>query len=125
MQNFLAEFKYQISQHTDCLSKDEKDKLINLILYIKEDNNSKLFNSRKYSSIPQSSIQKFGSLKEIYEEVSKRFSNDGNNSPLYSLVKFVFTIPLSKKFVNFLIFLIKIYMLCFLILNLNCLKTEK
>ena len=101
MQNYLAEFKYQISQHTDCLSKDEKDKLINLILYIKEDNNSKLFNSRKYSSIPQSSIQKFGSLKEIYEEVSKRFSNDGNNSPLYSLVKFVFTIPLSKKICEF------------------------
>ena len=101
MQNFLAEFKYQISQHTDCLSKDEKDKLINLILYIKEDNNSKSFNSRKYLSIPQSSIQKYDSLKDVYEEVSKRFSNEGSNSPLYSLVKFVFSIPLSKKICEF------------------------
>ncbi len=101
MQKYISELKYEISQHTNCLSKDEKNKLINLILLIKEENNTKKLDSKRHLSLSQPNILKYQSFKEINADVSKKFSNNENISPIYTLVKFVFSLPISKKICNF------------------------
>ena len=101
MQKYISELKYEISQHTNCLSKDEKNKLINLILLIKDENNSKKLDNKRHVSLSQPNIIKFQSFKEINANVQKKFSKDENISPLNTLVKFVFSLPISKKICNF------------------------
>ena len=101
MQKYISELKYEISQHTDCLSKDEKNLLINLIIRIKDENKAKQIDSKRHLSLSQPNILKFQSFKEINADVSKKFSNDENISPMYTLVKFIFSLPISKKICNF------------------------
>ena len=101
MQKYISELKYEISQHTNCLSKDEKNKLINLILLIKDENNSKKLDNKRHVSLSQPNIIQFQSFKEINANVQKKFSKDENISPLNTLVKFVFSLPISKKICNF------------------------